>query len=87
MPFAMLAERLEESRARRWHASSKMLFSQSPHVPRDLDHRPRRREAGALGRPAGRPDSLSSSMCTVCPQLSQIRKMQSWRQPGCWLAT
>src|SRR3546814_5997762 len=33
------------------------------------------------------PESLSSSTCTALPHVSQIRKMQSWRQPGWLFAT
>src|SRR5207248_1158432 len=59
---------------------------QSPQVPR----------TSITGRGAEKPAllaasrtplvRLSSSMCTACPQLSQMRKMQSWRQAGCRLA-
>ena len=55
---------------------------QSPQVPRTsitgrADEKPAL--AAAFLTP---PESASSSMCTACPQVSQIKKMQSCRQSG-----
>ena len=81
--FTTVDERLVASHAR--------TGGDNPQAPHS-SHRPR---SSTTGRTSTKPASLpasrsapvtrSSSICRALPQSSQIRKMQSWRQPGCVL--
>jgi hypothetical protein len=71
-------------------------FSECSAFAQGSPHSPQVPRTSITGRGAEKPASsaaartplvtLSSSMCTAWPHVSQIRKMQSWRHAGCWLA-